>query len=107
VAATLLGPCGACVFNPGAGSGSTTKAGWTVGGGLEYLLGANWTVKAEYLYFNLGSTSYTVGPLVSTTGVVPFTTIGLTSNTTDFKGSIARVGLNYKFGNYYAPVVTK
>jgi outer membrane immunogenic protein len=103
---SLIGPCGpACVFNPGAGSTTTTKAGWTVGGGLEYLLGSSWTVKAEYLYYNLGSTSYAVGPLVSTFGPgFPAATIGVQANTADFKGNIVRVGLNYKFGNYYAPV---
>jgi opacity protein-like surface antigen len=31
-----------------------TLAGWTVGGGLEYKWNYNWSVKAEYLYFNFG-----------------------------------------------------
>jgi len=29
-------------------------AGWTVGAGLEYKWNYNWSVKAEYLYFNFG-----------------------------------------------------
>ena len=30
-------------------------AGWTVGGGLEYALAHGWSVKGEYLHFDLGS----------------------------------------------------
>ena len=37
------------------GSKSETKTGWTVGGGLELMLTQNWTMKAEYLYIDLGS----------------------------------------------------
>ena len=36
-----------------------TKVGWTVGGGAEYAIAKHWTVKAEYLYMDLGSTSAT------------------------------------------------
>jgi outer membrane immunogenic protein len=39
-------------FLPG---GSTTTAGWTVGGGLEFAVVSNVTLKAEYLYVDLGS----------------------------------------------------
>jgi outer membrane immunogenic protein len=40
---------------PGLPAGSTTKAGWTVGGGVEVGIVSNVSVKAEYLYFDLGS----------------------------------------------------
>jgi outer membrane immunogenic protein len=74
-----------------AGSSSQTRAGWTVGAGVDYGLSRNWTVGAEYLYFDLGSIS-TTATLV--TGTVPAT---FTSNA-KFAGSIARVTFNYKFG---------
>ncbi len=32
-----------------------TNTGWTIGGGLEYMLGTNWTIKAEYLHFDFGN----------------------------------------------------
>lgn len=32
-----------------------TKAGWTVGGGVEAAVAANWTAKLEYLCVDLGS----------------------------------------------------
>ena len=39
---------------PGFPAGSTTTAGWTVGAGLEFGIVSNVSVKAEYLYVNLG-----------------------------------------------------
>jgi outer membrane immunogenic protein len=106
LAEPITGPCGfgTCPVTPGAGSVSTTRVGWTIGGGLEYLFADHWTVKAEYLYFNLGSTNYALSPLVSTGAGATFTTVGAVASTTDFSGSILRVGLNYKFGY---DVVTK
>ena len=38
---------------------SKTKAGWTVGVGTEYALMNGWSVKAEYLYVDLGSENTT------------------------------------------------
>ena len=72
------------------GSVSDTLTGWTVGGGLEWAVANNWTMKAEYLYFDLGSVSH-----LMTDPFFPATTF---SASADFKGSIARVGLNYRFG---------
>ena len=40
---------------PGFAGASTTKAGWTVGAGLEVAIVGNWTAKAEYLYVDLGN----------------------------------------------------
>jgi outer membrane immunogenic protein len=34
------------------------KAGWTAGAGVEAALMANWSVKAEYLYLDLGSQTF-------------------------------------------------
>ena len=39
---------------PGFAVASTTNAGWTVGGGVEFALPGNWTAKAEYLHVDLG-----------------------------------------------------
>ncbi|MDM7900793.1 porin family protein, partial [Brucella melitensis] len=33
---------------------SKTKAGWTLGAGVEYAVTNNWTLKSEYLYTDLG-----------------------------------------------------
>src|SRR5882672_154783 len=36
--------------------------GYTVGAGLEYMFAPNWSAKAEYQYYNFGSTTFTTGP---------------------------------------------
>lgn len=54
--------------------------GWTTGVGLEAALWSNWSVKAEYLFVDLGSANYSAIQ----------TNLGLTSN-------VARFGLNYHF----------
>ena len=37
------------------GSDTATPTGWTVGGGVEYALTNRWSVKGEYLYYDLGN----------------------------------------------------
>lgn len=74
------------------GSSSGTRTGWTAGGGLEYALGTNLTVKAEYLYVNLGSDSFRVSA-VTHGSYVP-----MSFNARYSTGlHIARAGLNYRF----------
>jgi outer membrane immunogenic protein len=67
-----------------------TTVGWTVGAGVEWKLTPVWSVKAEYLYAELGSQNDTV---VYTYG--PFTS-SLTSTVQREKDNIFRVGVNYK-----------
>ena len=66
-----------------------TKAGWTVGGGVEGRLIGNWTAKVEYLYLDLGSVSTVPTPGPNSTIAVAFN-----SRVTD---NIVRLGVNYKF----------
>jgi outer membrane immunogenic protein len=74
------------------GSGSKTLVGWTVGGGLESMIAANWNAKIEYLYFDLGS----ISDQIISPNVGAFTNPLLMANS-KFNGSIVRVGINYKF----------
>jgi len=74
-------------------SGSTTKTGWTVGGGLEWALNRNWSVKAEYLYVKFTSVNAS-GFLVSHAVNGYASAI---STSTDLTAHIARAGVNYKF----------
>ena len=48
---------------------SDTRAGWTMGAGIEGWLGHDWTAKLEYLYVDLGSFTNTF------TGVGVFTRV--------------------------------
>jgi outer membrane immunogenic protein len=80
------------------GSASTTKAGWTLGGGLEWAFAPNWSMKGEYLYYDLGDTTLTtLDPTAPGTAVV---------TRFDNTGHILRLGVNYRFG-YGAPVVAR
>jgi outer membrane immunogenic protein len=56
----------------------------------------NWTVKGEYLYYDLGHVSVAPPPVTGTVGGTVFTAVGI-SSTAHFNGSIARVGVNYHF----------
>ena len=78
----------------GGNNNNNFRVGYTVGGGLEYAFTPNWSVKAEYLFVDLGR-----------------------SNQQQFFGGgggnrsqahVARLGVNYKFGGVYsAPVVAR
>jgi outer membrane immunogenic protein len=65
--------------------------GYTVGGGIEYMFGCHWSVKAEYLYFTLDSDTFS-GHLLP-----PFDTTESFAWRAETAGHIVRGGLNYKF----------
>src|SRR5439155_15056670 len=43
--------------------------GWTVGGGMEFAIADRWTVRAEYMHFDLGKDQFIVGPTPSNADV--------------------------------------
>jgi outer membrane immunogenic protein len=71
------------------GSVSSTKAGWTAGGGIEYAFTNKWSAKVEYLYVDLGSVNFAS----ANSGFPTFTA----KNSANLKENIGRLGLNYKF----------
>jgi outer membrane immunogenic protein len=73
-------------------SETSTRTGWTVGGGVEYALNAAWSVKGEYLYADLGTATLDTS---ATTGGPGAGTASTTS--WSHKLNIARFGVNYKF----------
>jgi len=74
---------------------SSTRSGWTAGGGIEGRIVSNWTWKLEYLYMDLGRVS--AGPIVATGILVPGPSIGAVSYSSHFTDNIVRVGVNYLF----------
>jgi outer membrane immunogenic protein len=81
-----------------AGSSTSTAVGWTVGGGLEYAVSQRLSIKAEYLYVSLGSTSLTETALVPAIGApagTPLSSINANFDHTNF--NVVRIGSNFRF----------
>ena len=72
--------------NPAAAGASSTQFGWVAGGGIEYAMHDNWSVKLEYLHIDLGD--FNCGAACS---------VGITTNNVSFSENIFRAGLNYHF----------
>ena len=67
-----------------------TRSGWVAGGGLEYMLSRNWTVRVEGLYADFGSDTFSVvNPPGNSSGTY----------STKFQHTVttARAGLNWKW----------
>jgi outer membrane immunogenic protein len=86
---------------PGASeSFSNTRVGWTVGGGIEYAITNNWSVRGEYRYSNFGN--LTNSPLAGV-GATAFSTFRRQLNENQ-----VQVGFSYKFDTWApAPVVAR
>jgi outer membrane immunogenic protein len=69
---------------PGFTGVDTTKAGWTVGAGVEVAIAGPWTAKLEYLFVDLGNAKCAVcGPS--------------SPDNVSLKENIVRGGINYRF----------
>jgi outer membrane immunogenic protein len=67
---------------------STTRTGWAVGGGLEYAVTRNWSVKGEFLHVDLGSVNFA--------GTIAPPAAGFTNpGSVRLKIDMARAGINY------------
>ena len=81
-------------------------SGWTLGGGAEFKIGSNWSVKGEYLYADFGSTSVTSTNLNATSIVnrpenvfapgVAYPT-NIFTHSSDLRINNVRFGINYHF----------
>lgn len=100
----------------GGGQGSQVLTGWNAGGGFEWMFASNWSVKAEAIYWNIGSMNLNVhsssaAPLVAALNpaqpnwmVSGFSTVGTAR--VSYQGIIARAGVNYHFNfGSSAPIV--
>jgi opacity protein-like surface antigen len=112
--------CDVTVSAVGCLSESHTRAGWTVGGGVEWAFAPNWSAKLEYLYADFGRTDYfnptpvplqqpcvnPACPLVVGVGGIAGRVGGVFLD-----DSIVRLGVNWRFnldfGKAPTPVVAK
>ena len=77
-----------------AGSPSSTRTGWTIGGGVEYALTNNITIRGEYLYVDLGSQNINTTGNAAALALLPGVYATAKIN---YDASIFRAGINYKF----------
>jgi outer membrane immunogenic protein len=73
-----------------------SRDGYTVGGGLEYMIAQNWSAKVEYMYYDFDrnvSATFVPGPFLAT------------GNFRD-EEHVIKAGLNYRF-NLGGPVVAR
>lgn len=73
-------------FNTPAAKTSATHTGWTVGVGAEYAINNRWSLKAEYLYADLGTQNY-IGGFPNNSEV----------SRVSVKANLFRLGVNFKF----------
>jgi outer membrane immunogenic protein len=79
-----------------AGTRGRTANGWTAGGGVEYALPNNWTIRAEYLYVRLdGATNFDEIVIERQIGPAPPSTIA--ANYSAYTFQVVRAGISYRF----------
>lgn len=69
---------------------TSTRNGWTIGGGVEVAVAPKVSVRGEYLYYDLGTQSFTANPTPSNP---PFQV----SYTWQTKGQVVTGGVNFHF----------
>jgi outer membrane immunogenic protein len=74
------------VNDPRAGAAAATRTGWTVGGGIEYAPGKQWSLGLEYLYADYGKTAQSQ------------TSTSFTALQGEDRSQVVRGKLNYRFG---------
>ncbi len=75
--------------------GSSTRSGWTVGGGGEYRFTKNWSLFAEYDYIDLGTK--TSSTLVTFGSVAPVLTGTSLLRDSKVHFNIVKAGVNFRF----------
>ena len=74
---------------------SSTRWGWTLGVGGEYAMDLRWSVKAEYLHYNLGSV--TVASIPNAAAIALDSPNPIATTNFSISGDLVRVGLNHRF----------
>ena len=76
-------------------SATSTRSGWTGGGGIEWGFLPNWSAKFEWLFVKYQDKGF-----VTALGDGPRSAVTLDDN-------VVRFGINYRFGGYGGPVVAR
>jgi len=83
----------------GNGYYDNTKVGWTAGGGIEWSpsMFPSWSLKAEYLYVDLGSTTANSVPLNALPGVAAGIPAFAATHNSPTRFQVVRAGINWHF----------
>jgi outer membrane immunogenic protein len=79
------------------GSSSRTAIGWTAGGGVEYAVWSNVSLKVEYLYVNLGGGDAVNVVAVSANGQSKPSSFTANYSGTSLNFQMVRGGINFRF----------
>jgi outer membrane immunogenic protein len=90
------GPCFCGPFPKSQAKSDEWRAGWTVGGGAEWMFAPRWSLRGQYLYYDLGDVSFRQ-TILQTNGAGVDTFSADVRSTAEFKGSVVTVGLNFLF----------
>ncbi|MBI5011850.1 MAG: outer membrane beta-barrel protein [Methylocystis sp.] len=83
----------------GHGYYDNTKTGWTAGGGIEWSpsMFPSWSLKAEYLYVDLGSTTANSVPLNTMAGAATGVPTFAATHNSPTRFQVVRAGINWHF----------
>lgn len=83
---------------------SATRLGFAIGGGAEYALGNNWSLKGEYMLARFDEKEFTfpnarAGVMIANSSNYPVTASTVTGRRllSEVDISMLKVGLNYRF----------
>ncbi len=74
----------------GSSGGNNSRGGWLLGGGVEWAIDRNWSIKGEYNYIGLGNRNVVV-PVIVGGGVVD------TFGSSNRNVQLVKFGFNYSF----------
>jgi opacity protein-like surface antigen len=75
------------------GSVTNTRSGYVIGGGVEWMVARNWTVRGEYLYYNFTGADTFALPIANC--AIPGCGVNVTTASNNI--NVFRLGANYKF----------
>jgi outer membrane immunogenic protein len=97
IAQLVIGPSFVPNIYHAHGQWDNLRPGWTAGGGLEWMFMTHWSIKAEYLFYDLGRVNYQLSHLRNFNLAGTLFTDTAPTSTTRFDGNIVRGGLNFHF----------
>jgi outer membrane immunogenic protein len=95
--ATLNGPSVAGSNSQSNISFNTTKTGWVVGAGAEWMTTPNLLIRAEYLYYNIGNANVAASAPLCLNAALGCAVFPFAYNWSNYNVQVVRVAGSYKF----------